>query len=64
MDPITTVLTQDPWGTPGALNTTTFGHDADGMGRQGPITVHLDPDLWSAMGEPKRITVTVETESE
>lgn len=62
MEPITTVLTQDPWGGP-ALNTTTFGHDADGSGRMGPLTVHLDPELWEALGEPQTIRVTVEPQT-
>jgi len=61
MDPITVILTQDPWGSPG-LNTSTFGHDADGEGMTGPITVHLDPQLHKDLGEPKTIRVTIEVE--
>lgn len=64
MDPITVVLTQDPWGTPGQLNTTTFGHNADGLGMMGPITVHLDPELWAALDEPHTIRVIVDVARE
>lgn len=63
MDQVTTELAQDPWGGP-TLNSTTFGHDADGFGMQGPITVHIDPELWAALGEPKTIRVTVEANTD
>jgi len=59
MDQVKLVLRQDPWGGPGT-NTTTFGVDADQQGMMGPVTVHLDPELWTALGEPSWIHVTVD----
>ena len=61
MDRIDTIIISNPFPGAGPGNTLGITAEAD-PGLTGPITVHLDEQLWEAFGKPERLNITIEKE--